>query len=365
MYQYSYRQLQIALYEANDTFDTIKLDQALNNGAVIKNNGKKHTLNYAIRKLSRRPKINKFDLVFITKLIDNGALICNYEYDNTLSIIIKNYIQNMSKNYQNAKQNNNNCLRFCEEEQENIIKLIQLLISYGAKPSNSSSEYNTLNLAIKTNNLKIVNIACELGAIPNNFYGPNNTLALALISGDPEIVEKVIIMGAVLNFIPCQRNCICYEHDFLPKFCKKYLCYESKFKFNECTLNRIINLLLCVEKIVPGYMEAVMTPYKFTRPFQYEKMMDYDKLCRKIRTKDTKITENNDSDTIECERIKKLAQNLKGTIDNLIEKSYNKKYRLVEIDTTIKLMPLCCINIIYEYQCTEPLIKQINWTVNI
>lgn len=53
---------------------------------------------------------------------------------------------------------------------KNIIKLVQLLIENGSKPTNCwSYTKNTLSLAIKTENLELIKIIEKLNPIPNKY----------------------------------------------------------------------------------------------------------------------------------------------------------------------------------------------------
>jgi len=374
MYQYSYGQLQTALYESIDSFNSDKLKYFLSKGAVIKNSRTNHTLNYAIRRIFTH-NANKFNLDFILDLIINGATTCNDEIDNTLSLTIKHYNQYLTKNIR-------------EVNKENMIKLVQLLIENGGKPSNSISEYNTLtlsiitqnlelvkmieklnpmpnvdtlNFAVKTKNLEIVKIACNLGAKPNNCSGSGNTFSHAILTGNPEIVEKIIIVGGKPNYRCTEHDYkygyninICYRHDTIPIFCNKFL--TDNCDINNQILLRLANLLLCVGKIQITFKYIKNKIDRSIIDNWEEKMLDYEKLCKE-NSSSIKLLEKNKYD-----RVKKLANSLQHTMDELIEKSYDKKNRICELHNSIKIMPTCCINMIYEYQCTKPLIEYVDWT---
>src|SRR5438874_8225973 len=94
MNQYSQKQLQNILDESINSFNIDKFQKALSLGALIKYNGKSHTLNRAISRIVKCEP-DTFNLDFINHLIGSGlgprTTICNNQSYNTLSITFKHY----------------------------------------------------------------------------------------------------------------------------------------------------------------------------------------------------------------------------------------------------------------------------------
>lgn len=169
---------------------------------LIKGNNRNNTLNTLIRvMLSTKPE--NFNLTQIDDLINHGAVIYNgSNKNNTINAVLICYL-NASKQYYDLKKVERRIMR-----KSNILQLLDLLIEKGAKSSNSMDYWNSLSLAIRTQDLDIVQKISEMNPRPvaDNtmcqyyLYNPENVncpkefeepmvLTLAEVTKNPEIVN--------------------------------------------------------------------------------------------------------------------------------------------------------------------------------
>lgn len=273
-------------------------------------------------------KATKIDLEKIKKLIhDNKAAICNNDNDNALTLVINYYDSYLNKSTGESQ----------DKRKSSIEKLVKLLINYGARPIN------------------------------NNIF---NTLTKAVLTSNTEIIEDVIIAGGEPTNESCSGNCQkeifyynnssnyyhCCKHQTFYAFYKKYLCNLYKSESDAIYHNNLYNvmkLLICTraQLIVPFGIPDKINYINRTRTFIESKLMD----CFYVENTSEYggIYMDPNFGSIEFRHELNLMMN------KLIDKSFNKKGIVEEIMEDIKRMPVCCIDIIFEYQ------KEISSTLTI
>jgi len=415
MYKYSYKNLQNALHESIILLDHDKFKKTLADGSTINNdNCKNNTLNCAIRAMLSYHS-NKFDLSFIKMLMDSGAKISqsNELNTNTLSLTLKYYSNYVSKGTtQKSKKiyrtnimdlilllidrgaipsnssENDDTLSICISTKDlDLIEIIEKLnpepnthtfntavktqnleiikniYRFGARP-NCSERDNTLNLAILLENLEIIQYVCAHGALPCNFIGHCNTLERAVLTGNPEIIKEIIVVGGQCvsrGAFDSNQLLVHFNGIKLAERNEIFENFENKFLRKHCAIdnnvfNQILNLIMCIGLWIPDrYVKQLMSNTNINknkaRVEIIEKILNYNKILKvkKIRDIDEK------------EKIKSLLHELKDIKDKLLEKFHDKKNRILEMHRSIETMPSCCIDIIYEYQRKNPLMRIIDW----
>lgn len=172
------------------------------------------------------------------------------------------------------------------------------------------------------------------------------------MTGNPNIVEKIIIVGAKLvqrctNSDLFKTSYDNISHVTISGFCSYFL-YKN-CKIDNQILIRLANLLFCVTEIP---LSIKYHFYSGMKDYWDIKLMDYITLCT---DEATEITNQDQYD-----RIEKRVHSLKNTMDKLMEKACDKKNIIFEIENSIKMIPTCCVKIIYEYQWTKSLIEYID-----
>lgn len=315
-------------------------------------------------------KYNKYIVDLVKLLIDHGVSAANDP--DILSIAITYVVE-----LKNQKI----------EDEDEMLKMIKILITNGAKPNNSSLYYqNTLSCAIKSMNKKIINmivdldpspdnlgglkdctltiavdtkiipfiiIALECGAKPDNTATKHNTLAHAICTGDSNIIQIVLIHGSEpINNNPLYRLSNAPETTFV-LFYRKYIIEENNNNINNDELNHVIDLIMCsgakfshnlVRLIEENIKKSKIDHTHLLECMKYIFGMEY------IFGKNIYYQDEN-----------KFRKQLKLTMDQLIE-NRTERYEIIhEIENIITSMPTCCINIIYEYRSIEPSITYIDW----
>jgi hypothetical protein len=353
--------VQSKLNEAIVKGDKMMLQKALLLNPIINiSDSKKNTLHVAIRCiLNNNP--NNFDIGLFVYLIKKGAKISNDRTNCSLFFVLKDARKYISSNKEK------------EIVENNIIKLIKFLADNGAKPSDIQSVSNTLTVAIRTENLKIIKAIIELNPKPDNTLCENNTLMCAIYTNNMEIVKIAIKCGALTQNTINYTNTLKYTMQFgnLEIFreiiiagCKPsnfdMMFYEkSTFRHfyesycrNSNASSDIIDLLMCSgAKIMTELYCDILTNPKKT---QIEtKLLD----CYKLLSTQKNLW----SDSLE--RKKPLVLKLQDTMNDLVLRATgecpNRKRILRNIFISI---PVCCVDIIYEYQHTIPKFNVIDWS---
>ncbi len=307
----------------------------------------------------------KFNIEFIELLIDHGA-----NMDNILSFIFKKYDRFVSKNKS-----------FYEIK---IFELIQLLINKGANSCNQHNEKNTYSLSIKTKNLNIINLLRKNNCKPNNSDNYSiNSLTEAVLTNDIEIVKISYLNQACENKTISKNNTLINaiylfnveiikliminggthnEYNFMVDVLSKYnfdrkwifekfynTCVKNNFQKYLKQIDEIINLLICHRCEIPEsvYLDIIS---KTNRNLIDDKILEF---------KNIKMIFH--GPIIIDGYIKKESKNqLQTTMDNLVKLSLDKENRIQEILNTIRCLPECISDIIFEYQYMVT-IKVIDW----
>lgn len=328
---------------------------------IDNNNCKNNTMNRAIRvMLSAKP--DKFNLNFLAEIIRTGAKISNDNINSSLTIALQ-----YAPIYLLAKKS-------CED---NIIKLIHFLIENGAKISNLQNyKSNTLTHAINTENLKIIETIVSLNPIHDNsmydYYG-YNTLTSAVMTNNPEIVKNAIKCGALPNCIFYMGDCSTLyqtiqtnnpeilkeiimlgtklnEIKFLKLIFHEYVVLKSKCDYNTDT---IINLFMCLGVTISEYFYNI-TSVKIKKTKVELKLLTCYDLLNKSR--------DAWNDLKKRELLLNLIGDLQCTMDELVIKAVGDGPNIKkELTLRCPNLPICCINMIYEYLSTILKFPVIDW----
>ena len=355
IFQFSQRPIDI---ERNSIKPLIKT--LIFNGAVI-NNKKNNTLSlalngaiqYILESSDHLALAENNMLKFIQFLIDGGAKPSDHHANNTLTIAIRSQNLNIIKIIaQTNPKPDNDCfccsnygICFCLDGQ------IEYLDTY----------FNTLTNAVRTNNIEIVKIACKLDAHPCNKYSEKNTLTQAILIGNLDILKCILTKGAkpVLENIHSSPSTFRVFYD-------RYI-GEIYPKIDQCTKNdtidQMIDLIMCSGATIPQSLIDEISEKK-GKNYYDEKIIQCHAILqdRSVSSYKNCIPPDKFFAPKEIDRptdeIQKLKEKLKYTMDQLISIDTVDRQNKIMVVTYI---PLCLINIIYEYQYTEPLIRYIDW----
>ena len=164
--------------------------------------------------------LNSFDKAMVKIILQAGYLPCTTEKNNSLTQVLNLAV---------------NCRRMLTVEgwTDIFIKILNLIIRYGAQPSRHS-----LTLAVKTRNLQIVQIVSKLSV--NNLQYDERTLGYAFKSDDIEIVKTISNIGVLpyFNIFKLQSMFKTKNYDALNNVAQIYDLTESEHK-NDCTIAKI------------------------------------------------------------------------------------------------------------------------------
>jgi len=356
----------------------------INNG-----DGKNNSLNWTIRTMLS-DNLCTFNLEIIRTLIEHGAKIINgNNNNNSLSMTLK-----YGKIYCTQRRSDDDL----NQAEENLINLIQLLINGGGDSNTLSGPLNTFTLAIQTTNLKIINlIITQIEVVPDNTNDTNtleqNTLSCAVLTknieiikiaskhgakpcksntwkntfykaiktGDLMIVREILMVGGYINCTSLTQSrsfsTIVYgggqytnNVNLFEEY--KFSTYGSSKDTLEGSINKmneLLDLILCSNSKLTQQEVAYLLKISLGKKF-CSKVLD----CNALLNATYSLTNE-----AEQARIQKLKLYLKSVMDGLFEKATNKKCKLHEIEIATPI-PLCCIDIIFEYQRDDG-IEYINW----
>lgn len=293
---------------------------------IDNNNTNSCTLNAIIR-IMLNTKLSHFNLNYIRILIDHGAKSVNDSLNdnNTLTQTImqyNTYLMRISK---------------CDQikAEKNFIDLIQLLIDNGSTPNTSQSKYNTLNYAVFTKNIDIVKIACKCGARPNINDAWDNSFLNAIYTGNLAIIQEIVIVG---GYIDCASSIRSFSPGGDINLLQGYQ--------NPNQINVLLDLMMCSgSNLTITEVNHIMTNINDSNVSDY-----YNLVNQKYSL----------TDSIEIKRINDLKIHLKYMMDRLFEKSTHKKNKIKIMEQHVLSHPLCCIDIIFEYQHDS--IRYIDWS---
>ena len=211
-----------------------------------------------------------------------------------------------------------------------------------------------ISRAIKTNNLKKVKTACQFALQydiqPDTSETLNNALTNAVLTGNPEIVKEIIMIGGSPNNDDINPRFQYWWNDgrdstnTFESLYREYI-KNDNYYVDMHTIEQIIDLLFCtgaslsydtfiniLHKKVNNNIDLKLINY-FAR--EYEIMGPH-----KIKKNISASTENNKQE---------IETKLKSTAEELIKKS-KQTVRRCKIEDIIISIPICCIDIIFEYQ---------------
>jgi len=313
------------------------------------------TINFAIKMFICNNVIQSFDIVackkYISNLMDNGIGIDN-EKENTLSLILK-----LATKYILSPYNSKKTIK-------NVLIILHFLInqgstegnplSGGARPENDNamSRYNTLTLAVRTNNLDIVKTIYQCGAEPDNRCTEENTLSQAVLVGNVKIMKYVIMSGATPD-----------NNSYYNTFNKLNYCYNNKIHCND-TINKMFYILMCVGAQVSRVMVDSMLCHRKRTKFENKTLhcCAILFLSRQLHESfdDTDSGRNRDirhtmieyySKPATASLTKKIKNELQNTMDQLVAVVTTDRYNEIKKSTHIYE---CLTKIIYEYQYSIP-----------
>ena len=206
------------------------------------------------------------------------------------------------------------------------------------KDNGYAIEGNILNFALLTEN-------DELLANCLKYYTETDqhTLSYAVKTNNPKIILKIIMIGARPN------NDAHYWDFSSTTFYKLYKIYKNTRSkdIDFRIFNQIVELLMCSGAKISDAM------YRDLRINQ----------DRKINKKilDCYYLLNGDCPFTRLEYVRNLKDKLKTRMQQMVDVSYCRE-RNCEIENTIICMPICCTNLIYEYQINEPKFNIIDWS---
>jgi len=199
--------------------------------------------------------------------------------------------------------------------------------------------------AIKTNNLEKVKTACQFALQydiqPDTSETSKNALTNAVLTGDPEIVKEIIMIGGSPNNTNSWHDKNGIINNTFELLYRKYI-INNNYKNNIHTIEYLIDLIICSGALLssPTIMGILLKEeknnidLKITYYYMRESF-----LCN--LSKGLTLTEINYYQESETK--------LKSTLNELIKKS-KQTIRRNEIEYVILSIPMCCIDIIFEYQ---------------
>ena len=207
--------------------------------------------------------------------------------------------------------------------------------------------------AIKTNNLEKVKTACQFALQydiqPDTSETSKNALTNAVLTGDPEIVKEIIMIGGLPNNIDTNplyqwRDVRRDSTDTFEILYREYI-ENDNYYVDMYTIEQIIDLLFCTGASLP-YCTFLDILHKEENNCIELKLINYFtreyKIMRPHKNKKilSALSENNKQE---------IETKLKSTAEDLIKKS-KQTIRRREIEDIIISIPICCIDIIFEYQ---------------
>lgn len=330
---------QTELFFAVCELNIVRVIDALSRGAQIKNScDRNHTLNCAINaSLSVNPK--KFDLDFIEGIINLGAKPCNVDNNkNTLS-----YTLRYANRFDRRKCGN--------PMQENVIKLIKLLIKVCNIEPVNSYPYNTLTRAVMTKNIEIVKIICDsnINAMPDN-GDYDNTILNAIETQNPEILKYVIMKGAKTyksNYLFSrfyENNLFNDEHDYIDRMLDLIMCSGEEVNTTEkyrCNGFTFFNLYFLPNEKISYVKKQILT-------------------CCEVLNPGAILSIDNGYITANYNKYKEDAIVMKKRL-KIVMNELMKREKNIDVEISIsKYIPECLVNIVDEYY-DGPFVEFIDW----
>ncbi len=284
------------------------------------------------------------------------------------------------------------------------LELLKYMIDQNIKPQNEQTYYNTFSLAIKTSDLIIIKRILETNPVPNNktltfqkydcepvtlthavntknidiinvalqrgataciIYNQNshilNTLTAAVKTLDYDIIRRIIINGGKVNHLYEDSN-YCVNIQLFYVFIEEYVnikIFRMNNNHNKDTINKIINIIMCSgAKINEKIFRYITIKCEIFSNLEYTNAETILNNFVKSKLESCyKLLNNIDkSNPIQI----KLIHELKETMKDIIDPLENRKEIINEIEPTIENIPICLIDIIYQY-LHQSLINMIDW----
>ena len=362
-----------SFYDAIHRGDVTSLKKILKINNINKNRNKKYTkytLNSAIG-IILATYLEYYNPEIIKVLFDCGLKVDNSVYGNSLTLTLEYGKTYIIRRYDYDRM----------KAEKNLLGLIQMLINFGAQcnpsigskntftfvislenigiidlitqanpvPDNTGylSDFvhkttNTLTCAVLTKNLELVKIACQHGAKPNT-TNTSNTLDYAIQTGDIMIVKEIVMVGGFFGHAIKSR--------LLSSFFVKACTYNSRI-ISVNDMFTLLDLIMCSgsEKISTNGIKHIE---HISLSAGVENLLTKALDCNAILNKTYSLN------GLEQKRINVLKIHLKQVMDELFEKATTKTNKIYEINKAINI-PLCCIDIIFEYQRDDGM-RYINW----
>jgi len=208
--------------------------------------------------------------------------------------------------------------------------------------------------AIKTKNLETVKVACQIAVQydiqPDISETENNSLTNAVLTGDPEIVKEIMMIGGLPNNSLYKIHCFgCWimpiykvnTNNTFEFLYREYIKNDNSINIH--IIEQLIDLIMC--------SGAILTFKTFMHIVNKEIKNNIDTKIIKYCTHEYRSAISGFEQLItRClSENKDLQIELKSTADALIKKS-KQTDRRHEIENIIISIPICCIDIIFEYQ---------------
>ena len=393
-----------SIYYAICKGDCDMLKKALIKNYQCTDNNKPYSLNNAII-IMLNNDLTSFNPEIINTLIDFGSKIDNDDMSNTLTFAICYGVQYYNRyRFTKFTTNRPGDIYIGDQAEENVLRLIRLLINQGGRsnsikgylntftvairskneeiikliaqtnpiPYNNNNnnncydhlmvDHNTLTYAVMTENLDIVKIACQYGAKPDTSSTCKNTFVKALkIGACPKIVEEILMVG---GFAPSSYLNVGSHKTMLDPMSERRIYCNDKINLlepyihmgenNVCEINEILDLIMCSGSRLTLREVKTAGFYKIDDEIDL-KIIDCYKLLNGTYHHLLDVSTTNESipgdspSQVELERINKLKLHLKNKMNQLFEKATNKINKNYAIEKASSIPP-CCTDIIFEYQ---------------
>lgn len=352
-----------------------------NNGTSIINNtcSMKNTLNKSIRSVLGDKNLDGFSLKIIKILLKNGAMVTNSKCENdTLHCTLicsklsinsftdidkklkaeKNAIEVIELMIKNGAEPIDNPIYDSSNTLSTLINIgnqciIKSVIQSGLrlKPDNSNFSCNTFECALikslELKNLELLRIALKFGALPNQ-----SAMSTIIEKCDPMLIQELLIVGGkqVIDFINQMYHSKSY-HPFPDLLFSSIITPYIDSK----TADQMIEVLMCSGITMQKFL-VLFEKYHYTKCDKVSKLKDCYYLLNHIYLE----FDNDDND---FKRIRDLKQRLINRMDQLVNlATLGHVNRKSMIENTITCIPICCTDIIYEYQIISPKFDIIDWS---
>ncbi len=302
-----------------------------------------------------------------------GALPDNYQsFSNSLTYAVdtKNFdiiriMYEFDAVPNNSQTYNNTLSHAIQTKDYNIIKIMHL---FNAEPDSTNemgpyASENTLTIAVDTGDIEIIKMALQFGAKTNNTTSEYNTMTHAVMKGNVDIIKEIIVYGG--SSCPCSRVSLFHNNIDLADvntFTTFYQIYIKNINnYDTDMINSILNLIICSGATISEKINNEILEKKQGNLIDYKIICFYVMLLKYNISIPDHLSENNTMIKEIKKNILILKNELKNTMDELIDLSLKRFITKRNLNEMLLCMPICCINIVYDYHFKEIPLKITNW----